>query len=432
MTANTANKPRTPITTITPMTPTTATTAPTTTGWPELFITLAIQAMAAMAVLTLPVLAPVLGLALHISPSFAGLYIGVVYVGATTGSLAAGACVARWGPVRVSQGSLVLCAIGLFLCCSGVLSLMALGALLMGLGYGPITPASSHLLARSTPLHRMSLMFSIKQTGVPLGGMLAGALVPGVVLLTNWRWALACVAVLCLAGATLAQSLRNRLDQQRNPSAAVGLHKLAEPVRLVAGHARLRALAICSFFFSAAQLCLTTYTVIYLHSELGFGLVAAGFALSVCQLAGVIGRVVWGHVSDNALGPLRTLALLALIIVLCCLGTALLRTTTPLIWVLILLTVFGATAIGWNGVFLAEVARQAPLGLTGMATGGATALTFFGVVVVPPLFALLATATGSYRVSYAVLALPLAWVCLRLWRMHCEKMTGLTVTASPP
>lgn len=403
-----------------------------TTGWPELFVTLAIQAMASMAVLTLPVLAPVLGLALHISPSFAGLYIGVVYIGATTGSLAAGAAVARWGPVRVSQGSLVLCAIGLALCCSGVFVLMALGALLMGLGYGPITPASSHLLARSTPAHRMSLMFSLKQTGVPLGGMLAGALVPGVVLLTSWRWGLACVALLCLACAGLAQGLRNRLDQQRNPSAAVGLRKLAEPVRLVAGHARLRALAICSFFFSAAQLCLTTYTVIYLHDELGFGLIAAGFALSVCQLAGVVGRVVWGHVADKGLGPLRTLALLALTIVLCCLGTALLRTTTPLILVLSLLTVFGATAIGWNGVFLAEVARQAPPGLTGMATGGASALTFFGVVVVPPLFALLATSTGSYRISYAVLAIPIAWVCLRLWRMHGDKLAELSAKAQTP
>ena len=401
-------------------------------GWPELFITLAIQAMASMAVLTLPVLAPVLGTELHVSPSFAGLYIGVVYIGATIGSLAAGAGVARWGPVRMSQGSLLLCAIGLALCCSGVFILMALGALLMGLGYGPITPASSHLLARSTPPHRMSLMFSLKQTGVPLGGMLAGALVPGVMLLTSWRWGLASVALLCVACAVLAQSLRARLDQQRDPFAAIGLRKLAEPVRLVAGHVRLRALALCSFFFSAAQLCLTTYTVIYLHSELGFGLVAAGFALSVCQLAGVVGRVLWGHVSDKGLGPLRTLALLALAIVLCCLGTALLRTTSPLLLVLSLLTVFGATAIGWNGVFLAEVARQAPAGLTGMATGGASALTFLGVVIVPPLFALLATTTGSYRISYAVLAIPVAWVCLRLWSMRGDQLAELALKTRTP
>jgi hypothetical protein len=50
---------------------------------------------------------------------------------------------------------------------------MVLGAVLIGWVYGPITPASSHLLARTTLKHQMSLVFFIKQTGVPLGSMLA-------------------------------------------------------------------------------------------------------------------------------------------------------------------------------------------------------------------------------------------------------------------
>ncbi|MES2414742.1 MAG: MFS transporter [Pseudomonadota bacterium] len=389
-------------------------------GLIELFITLAIQAMASMAVLSLPVVAPVVGAALGISPLFAGLYIGVVYVGAVTGSLAAGAIVQRWGPVRVSQAGLVLGGLGLALCCTGYLPAMAVGSLLMGLGYGPITPASSHLLARSTPAHRMSLIFSIKQTGVPLGGILAGAIVPGLMLSVGWRWGLGSVAIACLACAVLAQPLRARLDAEKDASSALNLGKLAEPARMVAGHTNLRALAICSFFLSASQLILTTYTVVYLHTELGFGLVAAGLALSVSQLAGVIGRVAWGHIADSGLGAMRTLTLLTFISVLCCVGTALLRSTTPMAVVLVLLAVYGGTAIGWNGVFLAEVARQAPTGFASMATGGVSAFTFFGVVVGPPVFAVIAGTAGSYRVAYLLLALPLAWCCWRLWRNYRE------------
>ncbi|MDB5964283.1 MAG: major facilitator superfamily 1 [Polaromonas sp.] len=385
-------------------------------GWLELFVTLAIQAMASMAVLTMPVVAPVVGPALGISQTFAGLYIGIVYVGAVTGSLSAGAAVQRWGPVRVSQGGLALGAFGLALCTSGYLPLMAAGSLLMGLGYGPITPASSHLLARSVPPHRMSLMFSLKQTGVPLGGILAGALVPGLMLVVGWRWGLGLVALVCLGCSALAQPLRARLDAQREPGATVGLAQLVAPAGMVVRHTGLRAMAVCSFFFSAVQLCLTTYTVIYLHSELGFGLVAAGLALSVSQFAGVVGRVIWGHVADSLLGAKRTLALLAFVIVLCCGGIALITSATPLVVVLILLAAFGATAIGWNGVFLAEVARLAPAGQASGATGGVSAFTFFGVVVGPPLFALIATSTGSYRAGYAALALPMAWCCVSLWR----------------
>src|SRR5204863_5402995 len=69
-----------------------------------------------------------------------------------------------------------------------------------------------------------------------------------------------------------------------------------------------------------------------------------------------------------------------------------------------LAAVFGATAIGWNSVQLAEVARHAPKGAAGSVTGAAGFITFSGVVAGPPIFALLAMSTGSYRVGFGVFA----------------------------
>ncbi|MES2976878.1 MAG: MFS transporter [Pseudomonadota bacterium] len=385
-------------------------------GWLELILTLAMQAMASMFVLALPVIAPPVALAVRIPEALIGLYISVVFAGAMLSCLMAGPAVQRWGAVRISQAGLMAGAIGLALCCTGTLAGMALGALVIGAGYGPMTPASSHLLSRSSPPHRMSLMFSVKQTGVPLGGVLCGALMPGLMLWVGWRWALLIVGLACLACALLAQPLRQRLDAGRDPSLALGLRKLFAPARLVVSTPRLRSLAACSFFFSGVQLCLTTYAVIYLHAELGFGLVAAGLALSVCQFAGVIGRISWGRVADTPLGATRTLALLALIVALCCVGTALLTPATPLAVVIGLLFVFGATSIGWNGVFLAQLARLAPPGQAGTVTGGVTAFTFMGVVFGPPLFAWASTAAGTYRMGYGMLAIPMAWFCFSLWR----------------
>ncbi|MDB5744939.1 MAG: major facilitator superfamily 1 [Polaromonas sp.] len=387
-------------------------------GWLELAVTLAIQAIASLALLTLPAVAPLVGVAVGLPASLIGLFIGLVYVGAIFGSLAAGAVVDRWGPVRISQFGLICGAVGLALCCTGSPAAMAGGAVIMGIGYGPITPASSHLLIRNTPVHRLSLMFSLKQTGVPLGGMLAGAFAPALVLAVGWRGGLLCIAATCLGCAALAQPLRQRLDKDRNTGAAIALNRLAEPVRLVAGDRGLRSLAVCSLFFSAVQLTVTTYTVIYLHTELGYGLVAAGLALSVCQLAGMAGRVIWGHVADGRLGTLRTLALLAAATAACCIATSQLTAGTPWLVVMALLAVLGATAIGWNGVFLAEVARQAPSGLASLATGGTSAITFLGVVAVPPLFAWLASATGSYRTGYVALAVVLGWCFFQLIRLH--------------
>lgn len=73
-------------------------------------------------------------------------------------------------------------------------------------------------------------------------------------------------------------------------------------MRLVVSVASLRALTVFGFFFCAVQLSLTTYAVIYLTDELGFGLVAAELILAVCQFAGVIGRSGWGVIADGRLG----------------------------------------------------------------------------------------------------------------------------------
>ena len=369
-------------------------------NWWPLLLTLVIQAMVAMALLSLPVVAPVVAQTLQVSPALVGLYVSVTYAGAMVATLMGGATVARMGAIRVSQWGLVLCALGLLLCAVPWLPSMVLGAVLIGLGYGPITPASSHLLARTTPKHQMSLVFSIKQTGVPLGSMLAGAVVPPLALLGNWQLSLVAVAVVCLLCAWVSQSLRAELDSDRQPDTRIRWGSLIEPIRLVLAHRALLIMASCSFMFSMVQLSLTTYLVTFLHDDLSYGLVAAGLALSVTQLGGIGGRVVWGYVADRWLGARPMLLLLASMMALGALASAFLTTNTPQSLVIAILVAFGASAIGWNGVYLAEVARRAPLGMASMATGGTLAFTFLGVVVGPPMFGALSGLFGTYRAGF--------------------------------
>ena len=384
--------------------------------WLSLTVTLAIQAMVSMALLVLPVMAPEVGRALNLPTTMVGFYIALAYLGAMLASLASGALVLRLGAVRVSQIGLLLCALGLMLCAVPSLPVATLGALLIGLGYGPVTPASSHLLARSTAPQRLSLVFSVKQTGVPLGGVLAGALVPTLLLFSHWQVALLIVALVCVACALLAQPLRDGLDDDRDATHPVSLGHLLRPVRLVLSQPVLRMLALCSFFFSAIQLSLTTYLVSFLHDDLGLTLVAAGLAMAASQMAGMVGRVAWGWVADRYLGARRTLIVLATLMLLCCLATALLGRALPMSLLLPVVVVFGACAVGWNGVYLAEVARQAPVGLASVATGGTLAFTFMGVVIGPPLFGLLSGTLGGYSYGYAALAVPALLCGVLLWR----------------
>ena len=386
-------------------------------AWWSLTVTTAIQAMVSMALLTLPAMAPAVARALAVPSTLVGAYVALCYFAAMLSSLVGGTLVRRLGAIRVSQLGLGLCAVGLALCALPWLPAVALGALCIGAGYGPITPASSHLLALTTPAHRMSLVFSIKQTGVPAGGMLAGALVPGLSLWLGWQGTLLAVAGVCALCAALAQPLRAALDADRQPAQPLALQALFKPIGMVLGHPSLRALAACSFLFSAVQVSTTAYMVTYLNESLGMTLLAAGAALSVSQLAGVVGRIAWGAVADRGLGPRNTLMLLATLMMAGSVLTALLQPQWPTLLIWAVVALLGASAIGWNGVYLATVARQAPPGQAGVATGGTLLFTFMGVVCGSPAFGALAGASGSYRIAFAALALPAALALgLLVWR----------------
>ncbi|MCI0398633.1 MAG: MFS transporter [Chloroflexi bacterium] len=371
-----------------------------------LTVTLAIQTLVAFAVYCAPVMAPVAGPALGVSPAAVGYYIAVTYFGSMIGSAVAGGWVARFGPIRVSQAGLALCLAGLALAASAIPGLVLLGAFLVGLGYGPTTPASSVILVRAAPPALFSLTFSLKQTGVPAGGVLAGALVPAMVLGLGWRWSAVAIGIACLALAAAIGAVRARYDRELNPHAPLSLGSAIAPVALVLRTPSLRGMAVTSFVYGGVQITLVTYLVTFLTESFALSLVIAGFVMAMSQVASVIGRVFWGVIADRLLTRRAMLALLGVGMGLSALAALGAAPDWPAWLLMAYAAAFGATAVGWNGVFLAEVARIAPAGQVSQATGGCLFFTFLGVVVTPPAFNAVLGLAGSYAAAYAAFGIP--------------------------
>jgi MFS family permease len=143
-----------------------------------------------------------------------------------------GMFIQRHGPIRVSQVCVLLCAAGALLLSvgstlpGGAVLALAVAPLIIGVGYGPITPASSQILARTAHPSRMALTFSIKQTGVPAGAALAGAALPILALQFGWHAAFGLVAVLGVAVALTGQitraarAERTRATCRRSPASS--------------------------------------------------------------------------------------------------------------------------------------------------------------------------------------------------------------------
>ncbi len=335
-----------------------------------LAITLVVQAMASMSTVAIAILMPVAAGEINFPTTYVGYFMSVIYLGAMIISPLSGSLVERYGAICTSQACLLMCAIGLSALSISSLPMMAIGAFILGLGYGPVTPASSHLLVRMSPLSMRSTIFSIKQTGVPLGGALAGAIVPGLVLLHGWERSAIMIGLFNLILASALVMVRKRFDATRSDLVRPTLRKIAEPIKFTMRNSSLRKVVLTSFSFSIMQLCLISFWVTYLIEEIGMSLLQAGVALSIAQTCGVLGRIVWGALSDRFVKPNIMLGLLGIGMTLCSLSLLMVSPQSPKSVVYVIGGLFGSMAIGWNGVFLAEVARIAKPELTGMATGG--------------------------------------------------------------
>ena len=366
-------------------------------------VTTAVQAIGAMGHMTLPVLAAVAAADIGLSASLIGIYSGLIFVGCAAVSLPMAGLVPRIGVIRTSQGALLCTTGGLALIATGEPALLVLSALMVGAGYGPMTPSSSYLLAKTAPADRLSLVMSIKQTGVPIGYGLAGLALPYLAQVAGWRGAALAAAGLGIALAIAIEPTRRQLDSIRGEGQSFRWQNVLRPLAMVLSSPGLRRMAICSLSFSGIQIGVAAFLVIYLHKIVGIGLTEAGTVLAIANGAAIAGRILWGAVADRSSAKWVLIALSAGMVV----GLVLLLTITkswPFLAIAAVGVLIGTTVISWNGVFLAETARQSPDGKISEAMGGVMFLTFSGSVFGPPLLTGLLSLTGSYQAGFLALA----------------------------
>ena len=142
----------------------------------------------------------------------------------------------------------------------------------------------------------------------------------------------------------------------------------------------------------------------------------------------MIDRVFWGWLADVTRNCFTVLSVLAVVM----LSAALLCITVTPGWSIFascaLFFVLGSTASGWNGAFLAEVARLSLRRTISSVTGGSLVVVNVGKMLGPIAFANAYLAGGSYGIAFGLLALPAAagLVCLLAARANVSKVSAGT------
>lgn len=378
--------------------------------------TLLMQTVASFMTQSLPVIGPVLTASFGLAPETIGNLSALNALGTVCFLAFGGPVLAKLGPVRMLQVGAAMSAVGLLVVGAGNIAALAFAALLLGLGYGPMPPAGSRILAATAPASHRTLIFSVKQAGAPAGGMLAGLVTAPIAALFGWQVALAIAATVACVSAALIQPLRPTLDAEREagrqltPASLFGPKALAAPYRALGLSPQLPLLTVLAVSFSLVQGCLFAFTVTWLVETRGLSLVAAGNAFAAMQAAGVFARIALGWFADRTGRPSVNLVAQAFFAA----GALLLLVNLPqgttagvIAAAAALAGFFGAS---WNGIYLAEVARLVPPERVSEATSGSTVFTFLGYVFGPALLTFLVHHSGGWTLPMEAIAVQLALV----------------------
>ena len=386
-------------------------------AWFVVLVTTAAQMVVAMSNIVLSTIAPKVAESLGVNPVLVGYQVGLTFGAAALASAYGGVVAMRIGSAFTTQVSMVFSVIGLSLFALPHVGFIALGSLAVGIGSGLASPAASYLLANHTSPDRRNLMFSIKQTGVPVGGVIVALTAPLLAVTVGWRWALAMIAAMAVAILLVTERARVAWDGERRPAGGVPSAPFGG-VPLVWREKSLRWIALAAVLFSSVQRVLLSFTVVYLVAEGGYGLVEAGVMLSVVQVGGSIFRIPWGWLADRLKSGLAVLTLICVIMIVASVLLVLLDASWPKPLVMLLFFVLGASCVGWNGIVHAECARLSPPGMISLVAGGTSFFVFGGVMLGPTVFAAACGVIGSYSATFTLMVVlgVAALVLLRLAR----------------
>jgi len=343
---------------------------------------LAIQVMISLSVLSLSVMMPAVAADLSIDPKLVGVFTAIIYGVAAVTALAAAEPIVRLGAVRICQAALLMAAIGL------------------AVNAWAAVAATAHVLAQRVPREWFGTVFSLKQTGVPIGFALAGLIFPFLLELLGWRGASLVAAAVAVLAALIVELLRSSLDAvvtAGRPS--VGIWR---SIRFVFAHRALRVLGLSAIVYVVAQHTFTFYLVTYLYEHCGLSIARAGFLLSLSQIVGTAVRLLSGGMGDRV-PRMQLLGWTGIAMTAGCIAIGLLEADTPF-WLIGLVVVgYGSVVISWNGTSQAEFAHLAPPGEAAAVAAVQTALAFSGAVIGPPIFAAIAS-LASYRMAFFAVA----------------------------
>ena len=301
------------------------------------------QTGAAIFGIGLPVLAPSLQEQYALTIGEVGLLLAAPWIGGT-------ATLLLWGLAADRFGERMALAVGLgasAACLAAAAFATSFGDLLVllavaGAAGSSVQSASGRAVMQWFGSSERGLALGIRQTSIPLGGLIAALVLPVLSAAGGTE-----AAFLFLAAASAAGAVVGAVVLRAGRAVSDGLE--VDSVALTLRDARLWRLCLGSGIYLYAQTAVIGFGVLFLHEEHGLSEQSAALVLAAAQVLAAafrIGAGWWSDLLGSRIVPLRRvgLAVAGSMVATAMLAGGPLRLLVPVV------VVAGGLAMGWNGL----------------------------------------------------------------------------------
>ena len=348
--------------------------------------------MGTVPIVSVMAMAPVIQPELGLSVTQVGLLVSGYYTAQTIGAVPAGGLVDRIGVGRALLVSHLLLILGaLAFARAGSFTGAVAATTIMGFGYSIVNPSTAKGVLTWFSSRRRATAMGFKQTGVPIGGVLAAAN-GALVTLFSWQSIFVAVACLVFTNALLCLLLVEPMHKSAHQSIAATIRQMLQVGRIT----NIRVLFFANIPWNMGQANFFAYLTIFMREAAGASQPVAGMVLGLAQVSSALGRIGWGVVSDTLFRGRRKWVTVGL----CGVSAVLMLCMTAVgegsgLWLGVALALgLGITIASYPTLAQTLAVESVEPGQTGAALGYSLMGTSIGGVIGPPIFGVVVDHTG--------------------------------------
>ncbi len=291
----------------------------------------------------------------------------------------------------------------------------------VGVFYSTAQPGGSKVILKWFPKENRGLATGIRQAGIPIGGAVAGAIVPILSLKFNLSYTIYILSSICITGGALFLVFYREPFTHKEPVLNNKVMPFSQQLKGVMNNKALYPIFFTGICMISLQMVLIGHFIKFLITAKSISPILAGQIFSITLFFGMLGRIVLAVVSDffykgNRQKPLFISVVAAFILIF----ILILNIHNLSVWGLFLFSgLLGFFGIGWFSLFMVEVVETSRQDSVGITVSFALTLNQIAIILAPPVFGFIVDIKG-YTWAWMCMAILLFVSAISLLK-NCKK-----------